>query len=452
MAKNSTVFICSECGCEQSKWLGKCPSCNSWNTFYEEKITKTTNKNNFNENIISKPINLQDIKIEDVPRFNTGFEELNRVLGGGLVQGSLTLVGGDPGVGKSTLVLQLCNKIDVTGKILYVSGEESGTQIKLRADRLHVVKDNIIFLGETNMELIEDTIKDIKPQLVIIDSIQTMYSDDITSVSGSVSQVRECTSQIMQICKKQNISTILIGHVTKEGAIAGPRVLEHMVDTVLYLEGERYLIYRILRSVKNRFGATNEIGIFEMQDNGLSEINNPSTFLLSDRSENLCGTVIVPALEGTRTILVELQSLVTRTVFGMPRRTTLGIDFNKLNLLMAVIEKHLDISLGNFDAYTNVVGGIKIYEPAIDLAIAMTVLSSLKNIPISNDTVVIGEIGLNGEIKSVNLIENRVKESEKMGFKKCIIPKSNKDSIKGKYVIEIIGVSDLKEAIDEVIG
>lgn len=452
MAKNSTVFVCSECGCEQSKWLGRCPSCNSWNTFYEEKITKTTNKNSFNENIISKPINLQDIKIGDIPRFNTGFEELNRVLGGGLVQGSLTLVGGDPGVGKSTLVLQLCNKINVTGKILYVSGEESGTQIKLRADRLNAVKDNIIFLGETNMELIEDSIKNIKPQLVIIDSIQTMYSEDITSVSGSVSQVRECTSQIMQICKKQNISTILIGHVTKEGAIAGPRVLEHMVDTVLYLEGERYLIYRILRSVKNRFGATNEIGIFEMQDNGLSEINNPSTFLLSDRRENLCGTVIVPALEGTRTILVELQSLVTRTVFGMPRRTTLGIDFNKLNLLMAVIEKHLDISLGNFDAYTNVVGGIKIYEPAIDLAIAMTVLSSLKNIPIRNDTVVIGEIGLNGEIKSVNLIENRIKESEKMGFKKCIIPKSNKDSLKGRYVIEIIGVSDLKEAIDEVIG
>ncbi len=452
MAKNSTVFVCSECGFEQSKWLGKCPSCNSWNTFYEEKTIKTKNKNSSNENIISKPINLQDIKIEDIPRFNTGFEELNRVLGGGLVQGSLTLVGGDPGVGKSTLVLQLCNKINVTEKILYVSGEESGTQIKLRADRFNVVKDNIIFLGETNMELIEDAIKNIKPQLVIIDSIQTMYSEDITPVSGSVSQVRECTSKIMQICKKQNISTILIGHVTKEGAIAGPRVLEHMVDTVLYLEGERYLTYRILRSVKNRFGATNEIGIFEMQVNGLSEVNNPSTFLLSDRRENLCGTVIVPALEGTRTILVELQSLVTRTVFGMPRRTTLGIDFNKLNLLMAVIEKHLDISLGNFDAYTNVVGGIKIYEPAIDLAIAMTVLSSLKNIPISNDTVVIGEIGLNGEVKSVNLIENRIKEAEKMGFKKCIIPKSNKDSIKNKYVIEIIGVSDLKEAIDEVIG
>lgn len=450
MAKSTTVFVCGQCGYETSKWIGKCPACNSWNSFYEEKVIK--NKNNENKKAIeSKPINLNEVKTENLPRFLTGFSELDRVLGGGLVQGSLTLIGGDPGVGKSTLVLQLCDKINVEGKILYVSGEESGTQIKLRADRLKVTKNNIVFLGETSVELIQNAIEDIVPSLVIIDSIQTMYSDEISSVPGSVSQVRECTAKIMQICKRQNISTIVIGHVTKEGAIAGPRVLEHMVDTVLYLEGERFLSYRILRGVKNRFGSTNEIGVFEMRENGLEEIDNPSSFLLSDTQENLPGTVIVPAIEGTRTILVEIQALVTQTIFGMPRRTANGIDYNRVNLLMAVIEKNAGILLGNYDAYVNVVGGFKINEPAVDLGVILSIISSFKNIPISKDIVVIGEVGLTGEIRSVSMIENRIKEAQKMGFKKCIIPKNNADNLNGKFDIDICGVKTVKDVICEVI-
>lgn len=449
MAKSSSVFVCNECGYETSKWLGKCPACNSWNSFYEEKVIKAKNTDNA-KLVESKPISLNEVKLENLPRFKSGFEELDRVLGGGLVQGSLTLVGGDPGVGKSTLVLQLCDKINVEGKILYVSGEESGTQIKLRAERLNVTKNNIVFLGETSVDLIEKSINEIVPNLVIIDSIQTMYSEEISSVPGSVSQVRECTAKIMQICKKQNISTIVIGHVTKEGAIAGPRVLEHMVDTVLYLEGERYLTYRILRGVKNRFGSTNEIGVFEMQEHGLVEVENPSSFLLSDTNDNLPGSVIVPALEGTRTLLIEIQALVSQTIFGMPRRTANGIDFNRLNLLMAVIEKNAGILLGNYDAYANIVGGIKINEPAIDLGIVLSVISSFKNRPISKEIVVIGEVGLTGEIRSVNMIENRIKEAQKMGFKKCIIPKTNADNLKDKFNIQIKGVKTVREAINEV--
>lgn len=450
MAKSSTIFVCNECGYETGKWLGKCPACNSWNSFYEEKVVKTKNGENKKE-VQSKPVNLSEVKTENLPRFLTGFSELDRVLGGGLVQGSLTLVGGDPGVGKSTLVLQLCDKIKMEGKILYVSGEESGSQIKIRADRLNVANSNIVFLGETSVDLIEETIKSIQPSLVIIDSIQTMYSNEISSIPGSVSQVRECTAKIMQICKKQNISTIVIGHVTKEGAIAGPRVLEHMVDTVLYLEGERFLSYRILRGVKNRFGSTNEIGVFEMKENGLEEVENPASFLLSDSSDKLSGTIIVPAIEGTRTIMVELQALVTQTIFGMPRRTANGLDYNRVNLLMAVIEKHAGILLGNYDAYANVVGGFKINEPAVDLGIILSVISSFKNIPIPKSVVVVGEVGLTGEIRSVSMIENRIKEAEKMGFKKCIIPKSNLDNLKDKFDIEICGVKTVKDAISEVI-
>lgn len=450
MAKSTSVFVCNECGYETGKWLGKCPACESWNSFYEEKVVKS--KNSDSKKVVeSRPINLCDVKTENLPRFLTGFNELDRVLGGGLVQGSLTLIGGDPGVGKSTLVLQLCDKINCEGKILYVSGEESGTQIKLRAERLKVDKNNIIFLGETSVDLIEKSIGEVLPSLVVIDSIQTMYSEEISAVPGSVSQVRECTAKLMQICKKQNISTIVIGHVTKEGAIAGPRVLEHMVDTVLYLEGERYLAYRILRGVKNRFGSTNEIGVFEMRENGLGEVENPSSFLLSDSNDNLPGTVIVPAVEGTRTILIEIQALVTQTIFGMPRRTANGLDFNRLNLLMAVIEKNAGILLGNYDAYANIVGGIKINEPAIDLGVILAVISSFKNSPISKEIVVIGEVGLTGEVRSVNMIEGRIKEAQKMGFKKCIIPKSNVDNLKGKFDIELCGVKTVREAISEVI-
>ena len=372
---------------------------------------------------------------------------MDRVLGGGLVNGSLILLGGEPGIGKSTLILQICDKIKTDGKILYISGEESGEQIKLRADRLGVKKDSLLFLSETNIENIESNILSINPKLVIIDSIQTMFSEEITSAPGSVSQVREITARIMRTCKENNITTILIGHVTKDGNIAGPRVLEHMVDTVLYLEGERYFSYRMLRGVKNRFGSTNEIGMFEMQNEGLVEITDPSKVLISDSGENPAGSVIIATIEGTRPLLVEFQALTTPTVYGLPRRTANGIDYNRLAVLIAVLEKKVGINLGNQDVYLNVVSGLKINEPAIDLGIIAATVSSFKNIPIDKKTVVLGEVGLTGEIRSVNLIEKRIKEAEKLGFKKCIIPESNKKLLKESYKLDIIGVSNVNEAM-----
>ncbi len=380
----------------------------------------------------------------------TGFSELDRVLGGGLVKGSLVLLGGEPGIGKSTLILQICEKIKGEGKVLYISGEESAEQIKLRADRLNIKSEDILFLGETDMDVIENAIIETMPKLVIIDSIQTMYSDEITSAAGSVSQVREITARVMKVCKQRDVTTILIGHVTKEGNIAGPRVLEHMVDTVLYLEGERYFSYRILRSVKNRFGSTNEIGMFEMQNEGMVEITNPSSVLISEREDNPSGSIIVASMEGTRPLLIELQALVTPSIFGMPRRTANGIDFNRLTLLIAVLEKKAGMMLGNQDVYLNVVSGIKIVEPAIDLGIMLVVASNFKNKPIKKDLVAIGEVGLTGEIRSVNLIEKRLKEAEKLGFKTCIIPESNKRLLKDTYKLDIIGVKNISEAIKKV--
>ncbi len=392
--KSKTIFVCSSCGYESPKWMGKCPACNEWNTFYEEKdVTKSGTKEKKKE--LSQAIQLNKVEKKESLRIKTGIEELDRVLGGGFVAGSLTLLGGEPGIGKSTLILQICDNIKVDGKILYISGEESAEQIKIRADRLNVNKDNIMFLSETDIELVENQIEKIEPEFVIIDSIQTMYSDDITSAAGSVSQVREITARIMKMCKQNSITTIIIGHVTKEGNIAGPRVLEHMVDTVLYLEGERYFSYRILRGVKNRFGSTNEIGMFEMEDEGLKEIKDPSKILISeDESENCSGTAVVVSIEGTRPLLVELQALVTQSFFGMPRRNAIGIDYNRLTLLSAVLEKKAGISLGNQDIYLNVVGGIKINEPALDLGICLSIVSSYKNIPIDRKTAVIGEVGL----------------------------------------------------------
>ena len=380
----------------------------------------------------------------------TGFSELDRVLGGGLVKGSLVLLGGEPGIGKSTLILQICEKIKGEGKVLYISGEESAEQIKLRADRLNIKSEDILFLGETDMDVIENAIIETMPKLVIIDSIQTMYSDEITSAAGSVSQVREITARVMKVCKQRDVTTILIGHVTKEVNIAGPRVLEHMVDTVLYLEGERYFSYRILRSVKNRFGSTNEIGMFEMQNEGMVEITNPSSVLISEREDNPSGSIIVASMEGTRPLLIELQALVTPSIFGMPRRTANGIDFNRLTLLIAVLEKKAGMMLGNQDVYLNVVSGIKIVEPAIDLGIMLVVASNFKNKPIKKDLVAIGEVGLTGEIRSVNLIEKRLKEAEKLGFKTCIIPESNKRLLKDTYKLDIIGVKNISEAIKKV--
>ena len=446
MAKNKTIFVCSSCGNESAKWLGKCPACNEWNTFYEETIVKEkTTGNKFLAK--AETVKLKEVETNKYERYKTGYEELDRVLGGGLVQGSLVLIGGEPGIGKSTLILQICDKVKVNGSILYVSGEESGSQIKMRADRLKIDNENIFFLGETSMQLIDESIEKIKPGLVIIDSIQTIYSDDITAAPGSVSQVREVTSKIMMTCKKQNITTIIIGHVTKDGNIAGPRVLEHMVDTVLYIEGERYFSYRVLRGVKNRFGSTNEVGLFEMREEGMVEIDNPSDIMISDREGNPSGSVIVATLEGTRTMLIEVQALVTPTAFGMARRTGIGVEFNRLVLLLAVLEKKAYLPLSNQDAYVNVVSGIKLDEPAADLAIALAVASSFKNISISKDLVAIGEVGLTGEIRSVSSIEKRVKEAERMGFKQCIIPESSKKQIKYKGNIEIIGVTNIKEAI-----
>lgn len=447
MAKNQTVFVCSSCGNESPKWLGRCPACNEWNTFYEEKVVKdkvTGQK----RGLAVDTVKLNTVETKNYERYKTSMDELDRVLGGGLVQGSLVLLGGEPGIGKSTLILQICDKVKVDAPVLYVSGEESSSQIKMRADRLNINNENIFFLGETSIELIDEAIEKIKPGLIIIDSIQTMYSESITSAPGSVSQVREVTSKIMMMCKKQNITTIIIGHVTKDGAIAGPRVLEHMVDTVLYLEGERYFSYRVLRSVKNRFGSTNEIGLFEMREEGMTEIQNPSEILITERNGNPSGSIIVASIEGTRPMLVEIQALVTPTAFGMPRRTGSGVDFNRLVVLMAVLEKRAGIPLSNQDAYVNIVSGIRIDEPAIDLGLALAIVSSYKNIPLPKDLIAIGEVGLTGEIRTVNSLEKRIKEADKMGFKTCLVSDSSMKQLKFKGNINVIGVKNIRDAIN----
>ena len=414
--KIKTVFVCSNCGYESSKWLGKCPGCNEWNSFYEEKITKTNDKigGQALEKKSCKPLKLNEVIGKENSRVSTGFDELDRVLGGGLVNGSLVLVGGEPGIGKSTLILQICDKIHGEGKVLYVSGEESAEQIKIRADRLGINNQDLMFLGETDMDVIQTAILDMNPKLVIIDSIQTMYSDEITSAPGTVSQVREITARIMKLCKTNGITTIIIGHVTKEGNIAGPRVLEHMVDTVLYLEGERYFSYRILRGVKNRFGSTNEVGMFEMQNEGMVEITNPSAVLISEREDNPAGSVIVASMEGTRPLLIELQALTTPSIFGMPRRNANGIDYNRLTLLIAVLEKKAGLNLGNQDAYVNVVSGMRITEPAVDLGVVVAVASSFKNLSIAKDIVVIGEVRFNRRNKNCKFNRKKVERGRKI--------------------------------------
>ncbi len=444
--KNETVFVCNECGYESGKWLGKCPACNNWNTFFEEKVVKTSN-GKIKEKEKTEVIQLNKVKKKEKTRIKTGIGELDRVLGGGFVNGSLTLLGGEPGIGKSTLILQICDKIKIDGKVLYVSGEESAEQIKLRADRLGVNKDNLLFLAETDIDNVEYALEKTEAKFVIIDSIQTMYSEEIASTTGSVSQVREITSRIMKMCKQKEITTIIIGHVTKDGNIAGPRVLEHMVDTVLYLEGERYFSYRILRGVKNRFGSTNEIGMFEMANEGLIEILDPSSILISEREGNISGSIIVPTIEGSRALMLELQALSTPSVFGMPRRNATGIDYNRLTLLMAVLEKRAGFNLGSQDVYINIVGGMRVNEPAIDLGIILATASTFKNISIPEDVVAIGEVGLTGEVRAVNMIEKRIKEAEKLGYKVCIIPESNKKLLKEKYKLDIIGTKNIIDAM-----
>jgi len=424
LSKVKTKFVCNECGYETSKWMGKCPACLEWNTMIEEKDTGAKGIKTASPS--SKAIPITDVAKDYEDRVKTGIDELDRVLGGGIVGGSLVLVGGDPGIGKSTLLLQVCGALAPSQRILYISGEESAKQIKLRAERLSVNHENILMASETNFENVEALINENKPQVVILDSIQTVYSNELTSAPGSVSQVREVTGHLMHIAKEGGITVFVAGHVTKDGAIAGPRVLEHMVDTVLYFEGERHQNYRILRSVKNRFGSTNEIGIFEMRQEGLVEVANPSGVLLSGRAKDQSGSVVVASLEGTRPMLLEIQALVTPTSFGMPRRMATGIDYNRLTMLMAVLEKKVGMQLHNFDAYVNVVGGIKLDEPACDLGVIASVAGSFRNCPISPDIVVMGEVGLTGEVRTVSQVEKRVMEAKRMGFKKCILPAGNR--------------------------
>ena len=450
MAKSKSLYICQECGYESMGWLGKCPACNQWNTFVEE-IRQPVGAAKLNKGTEIESVYINDIALDKEERYSTGMREMDRVLGGGIVKGSLVLVGGDPGIGKSTLLLQVCDKIKINSDILYVSGEESVKQIKLRAERLGIKNRRIRMVSETDFSSVSSLIEKEKPAFVIIDSIQTMFISELASAPGSVAQVREVTAGLMKLAKRMETAIFIVGHVTKEGTIAGPRVLEHMVDTVLYFEGERHLSYRILRSVKNRFGSTNEIGIFEMRDIGLVEVENASSTMLSGRTENVPGSVVVSSLEGTCPMLVEIQALVCSSAFGVPRRMATGVDYNRITMLMAVLEKRVGMHMYNFDAYVNVVGGIKIDEPACDLGIIAAIASSFKNAPVDPDCVLIGEVGLTGEVRAVSHIEKRIKEAANIGFKKCIIPSANMKTvknIKNANDIEIYPVSNVQEALE----
>lgn len=450
MAKaKKSIFFCQNCGHEESKWLGQCPVCRQWNTFVEEKVTAAKTGGQTKSLKEAEVVALSSVQTDREERVCTGIGELDRVLGGGIVPGSLVLVGGDPGIGKSTLLLQVCQRLtERKQKLLYISGEESLKQIKLRADRMGTFTDDLLLLCETNIETILSVIEKERPSLVVIDSIQTMYSEEVSSAPGSVSQVREATNIFMQIAKGMGISIFIVGHVTKEGTVAGPRVLEHMVDTVLYFEGDRHASYRILRGVKNRFGSTNEIGVFEMRQDGLREVENPSEFMLNGRPENASGSVVACSMEGTRPILLEIQALVCRSNFGMPRRTAAGTDYNRVNLLMAVLEKRLGLPLSNYDAYVNIAGGIRINEPAVDLGIVLALVSSYKNRPVSEDVLVFGEVGLSGEVRAVNMPEQRVSEAKKLGFQTCILPAVSLDAVKNIQGIKLLGVKCINEAID----
>jgi DNA repair protein RadA/Sms len=448
MAKSKkTVFFCKECGYESSKWLGQCPGCKEVGTFVEEPMGAKTNNNIRRGLINNKPVTINQVTADDEERITTGFGELDRVLGGGVVPGGLILVGGDPGIGKSTLLLQVCRNMSNNGKkILYISGEESLKQIKLRANRMGQFSDNLSLLSETSLDIIESVILETKPDAVVIDSIQTMLREDIGSAPGSVSQVRESTNFLMQLAKGNTIPIFIVGHVTKEGVVAGPRVLEHMVDTVLYFEGDRHAAYRIIRGVKNRFGSTNEIGVFEMSSEGLREVLNPSEFMLDGRPEDASGSVVACLMEGTRPILVEIQALISHTNFGMPRRTAVGTDYNRVNLLMAVIEKRIGVQMCDYDAYVNIAGGMKINEPALDLALVMALISSFKNRVIDPKTIVFGEVGLAGEVRAVSQADKRVQEAKKLGFTTCIMPAVSEKNLTEITGINIIGVNNIKEA------
>ncbi len=451
--KAMTVFYCQNCGHESTKWLGQCPGCREWNTFVEETVNKADLKSigmpSKRMTDRAEPCILADITIQKEDKLLTGIAELDRVLGGGIVQGSLTLVGGDPGIGKSTLLLQVCRQISQAGhKVLYISGEESQVQIKMRADRIGKFSDNMFLLCETGLDAIAEIIRQKKPEVVVIDSIQTMYSDTVSAAPGSVSQVREATATLLQLAKGLLVSVFIVGHVTKEGTVAGPRVLEHMVDTVLYFEGDRHASYRILRGVKNRFGSTNEIGVFEMREQGLIEVQNPSEYMLNGRPENASGSVVSCSMEGTRPLLIEIQALVCHSNFGIPRRQTTGTDFNRVNLLMAVLEKRSGIQLSGCDAYVNITGGMRIMEPAIDLGIVLALLSSFRNQALDSKLIAFGEVGLSGEVRAVSMAKQRVAEAEKLGFEVCILPYVCMGECKKEGRIKLVGVKTLQDVID----
>ena len=460
MAKAKTVFFCKECGYESAKWMGQCPGCRAWNTFVEEPAERKTPARGLGMSAGSaglgrpariKPSSLDEISVEETDRMGTGFGELDRVLGSGIVAGSLVLVGGDPGIGKSTLLLQVCRNLAMGGKkVLYISGEESLKQIKLRAARIGQVKGDLRFLCETNLDLIQEVIEENQPDVAVIDSIQTMFREDLNSAPGSVSQVRESTNLLMQIAKSRGVAIFIVGHVTKEGMVAGPRVLEHMVDTVLYFEGDRSDTYRILRGVKNRFGSTNEIGVFEMRKEGLCEVKNPSEFMLNGRPVGASGCVVSCSMEGTRPILVEIQALVCSSNFGFPKRQAAGTDFNRVSLLMAVLEKRLGLQISGCDAYVNIAGGIKISEPAIDLGIVMAVISSFKNRPIEEGVMAFGEVGLSGEVRAVSQAEGRVAEAKKLGFQTCILPQVSLEHLPKMDGIRLVGVRSVRDVIDYI--
>ncbi|MBQ7839811.1 MAG: DNA repair protein RadA [Lachnospiraceae bacterium] len=447
--KMKSVFFCQECGYESAKWMGQCPACRAWNSFAEETVSAQKNSKEAKSNTAgpkSRPAVLNEISMEEESRIPTHIEELDRVLGGGIVSGSLTLVGGDPGIGKSTLLLQMCQKLAADQKkVLYISGEESLRQIKMRAQRIGRFTDSLQLYCETNLTDIESVIVNQRPQVVIIDSIQTMFNENVSAAPGSVSQVRESTGVLLRLAKVYGSSIFIVGHVTKEGTVAGPRVLEHMVDTVLYFEGDRHASYRILRGVKNRFGSTNEIGVFEMRQEGLVEVKNPSEYMLNGRPEGASGSVVSCSMEGTRPILTEIQALVCHSNFGIPRRQTTGTDFNRVNLLMAVLEKRLGMQIGSCDAYVNIAGGIKITEPAIDLGIVMAIMSSFKNRPVPEGVIAFGEVGLSGEVRAVSMAQIRVQEAKKLGFTTCILPKVCLDNMQKIDGIRLVGVRSLAD-------
>lgn len=455
--KMTSVFFCQSCGYESAKWMGQCPGCKAWNTMVEEVVDRsklqTGGGQNRRQATESETCVLSEVTIREQDKVSTGIAELDRVLGGGIVQGSLTLVGGDPGIGKSTLLLQTCQKVAQAGhKVLYVSGEESRVQIKMRADRLGSFSPNVLLLCETSLDAISEAIRRQKPEIVVIDSIQTMYSESISSAPGSVSQVREATAALLQLAKGLLVSVFIVGHVTKEGTVAGPRVLEHMVDTVLYFEGDRHASYRILRGVKNRFGSTNEIGVFEMRENGLEEVKNPSEYMLSGRPENASGSIVTCAMEGTRPLLIEIQGLVCHSSFGIPRRQTTGTDLGRVNLLMAVLEKRSGVLLSDCDAYVNVTGGLKVAEPAIDLAIVLAIVSSFRNKALPAKLIAFGEVGLSGEVRAVSQAAQRVAEAQKLGFEICLMPKGNLSDCRSENTanLKVIGVSTVADALEYI--